>query len=159
MKGISFIVILSIVWSIISAIIEKRKAAEKKAGLKTPQKQATLKTKDVFKADPAQVKIERLRRKRRAAKPKPPVQPQVAVAPPPKTHSVPPIVPLPSEESLIERITPLQKGGFDGKSSRKASKQRSKSAKQLSQMLRKRKNLKTAIVLSEVLNKPLVRRA
>ncbi len=171
MKGISIIVILSIVWSIISAIIEKRKAAEKKAGLKQTQKQppkqppiqASLKTKEVFKADPTQVKIERLRRRKRPTKPQAVVQQQVTVAPKqarPKRSPLqtPPIQPV-QNEPLIERITPLNHDESDFNPIKQTLKRTSKPANQLSQMLKKRKNLKTAIVLSEVLGKPIAKRA
>ena len=147
MKGISIIVVLSIVWSIISAIIEKRKAAEKKAALKHPETQVSLKTKEVFKADPAQVKIERLRRRKRTARPKPAVQKQVTAPQPVQ------------QESLIGRIRPLHQEDCDLKPVNQAIKRGSGPAKQLSEMLKQRKNLKTAIVLSEVLGKPIANRA
>ena len=159
MKGISIIVVLSIVWSIISAIIEKRKAAEKKASLKHPETQVSLKTKEVFKADPAQVKIERLRRRKRTARPKPAVQKQVT-APPKKPVSKPfPAIQPVQQESLIGRIRPLHQEDCDLKPVNQAIKRGSGPAKQLSEMLKQRKNLKTAIVLSEVLGKPIANRA
>ena len=159
MKGISIIVALSIVWSIISAIIEKRKAAEKKAALKQPQKQASLSTKVVFKADPAQVKIERLRRRKRAPKPQPVVQKQVAVpVSKPTPASFSPFKPA-QDEPLIEGIAPLNQGDDELSPLKQAKKRKSMPAKQLSEMLKKRKNLKTAIVLSEVLGKPIANRA
>ncbi|MEE2819986.1 MAG: hypothetical protein VX615_05170 [Planctomycetota bacterium] len=158
MKGISIIVILSIVWSIISAIIEKRKAAEKKASLKQPETQVSLKTNEVFKADPAQVKIERLRRRKRTTRPNPVVQKQVT-APTPKLESKPfPTIQPVQHESLIGRIKPLHQEDCDLKPV-KQRKSSSKPAKQLSEMLKSHKNLKTAIVLSEVLGKPIANRA
>ena len=163
MKGISIIVILSIVWSIISAIIEKRKAAEKKAGLKQLPKQASLKTREVFKADPAQVKIERLRRRKRVSMPQPVVQQKVTVDPqqtkPKRTPVQTPPIETVQNEPLIEGIAPLNHDESDLNTVKKAKKQTSKSSKQLSEMLKKRKNLKTAIVLSEVLGKPVAKRA
>ncbi|MCH2147368.1 MAG: hypothetical protein MK073_06090 [Phycisphaerales bacterium] len=161
MKGISIIVVLSIVWSIISAIIEKRKAAEKKAALKQSPTQASLKTQEVFKADPAQVKIERLRRRKRATRPQPVVQQEVAPvkAKPKRTPVQQPFIQPIQNEPLIERITPLHQEDCELKPLKRSKKRSSRSSKQLSEMLKKRKNLKTAIVLSEVLGKPIAKRA
>ena len=75
MKGITIIIILSVVWSIVAGIIEKRKAAAKKAGV-TPQSQRS------FKADPVTVKVESLRRRQKTQQK---VQPPQAVTQPPRT--------------------------------------------------------------------------
>jgi len=150
-------VVLSIVWSIISAIIEKRKAAEKKAAFNQSPKQATLKSKEVFKADPAQVKIERLHRRKRARTSQQQVAtPQSKVQPKRSSKQTEPIE-TSQNEPLIEGIKPLNQEDGNLKLV-KHYKGSSMPAKQLSGMLKKRKNLKTAIVLSEVLGKPVAKR-
>ena len=138
MKGITIIIILSVVWSIVAGIIEKRKAAAKKAGV-TPQSQRS------FKADPVTVKVESLRRRQKTQQK---VQPPQAVTQPPRTvikkKSIRPI------EGFHKKDCPLPP--TTERSSIPAP------AKRLAGMLRNQHNIRTAIVLSEILDKPISQR-
>ncbi len=139
MKGVTIIVILSVVWSIIASIIEKKKAAAKKAS--TTEKQPTVQTE--WKANPASVKVESLRRRSRAAS-IPPIEEKI----PPtlkgwKEHTpIKPLhgtdCPLPATPASLKKVIP---------------------AVQLAKMLKNRRNIRTAIVLNEILSKPVSQRA
>ena len=134
MKGITIIVILSIVWSIIAGIIEKKKAAAKKAA--SLPKQPTVQTE--LKADPINVKIESLRRRKKTqsviTKDPEPAQPR-------KHESVKSLhredCPLPPQTSIRRATAP---------------------AKQLAAMLQNKRSIRTAIVLNEILSKPVSQR-
>ena len=145
MKGITIIIILSVVWSIVAGIIEKRKAAAKKAGV-TPQSQRS------FKADPVTVKVESLRRRQKTQQK---VQPPQAVTQPPPTvikkKSIQPI------EVLIQPIEGLHKEDCPLPPTTEGSSTPAP-AKQLAGMLRNQHNIRTAIVLSEILDKPISQR-
>ena len=152
MKGISIIIILSVVWSIVSAVIEKRKAAQKKA----PKPQATVKSqpKEVWKADPVQVKVERLRRKKPIVTPTPPVAP-------------PPVVPqqvlkklkdVKENDDQSSLIRPLHVTSCTLQPLKSAKRVDNIPSKQLAQILKDGRNLRTAIVLCEVLGPPLAHR-
>lgn len=138
MKGITIIIILSVVWSIVAGIIEKRKAAAKKAGVAPQSKRS-------FTADPVSVKVESLRRKQKAQQK---VQsPQLVTQPPPTVVSKKSMQPI---KSLHEEDCPLppiiQRPTTPAPS------------KQLAKLLRNQRNIRTAIVLSEILDKPISQR-
>jgi hypothetical protein len=137
MKGITIIVILSVVWSIIASIIEKKKAAAKK--ITSVEEQPTVKT--ALKVDPVKVKIESLRR--RGLKPSIPPTIEKQVNPlPNRSKSLKPISPLHTEDCPITpTIQPVRKNSIP--------------ANQLAKMLKNRRNIRTAIVLSEILSKPV----
>lgn len=150
MKGVTLIIILSVVWSIISSIIEKKKAAAAKQrnvkvkpqqkSLEVP-KQKSLEVPTEWKADPVQVKVESLRRRKRATQVAKPAEPELIQSSPKKRRRQP-LKPLHEESCpLPPTIRTVQKAESP--------------AKQLALMLRNERNLRTAIVLSEVLSKPI----
>ena len=139
MKGVTFIIILSVVWSIVSSIIEKKKAAAKKSAASTSNQPTVRTSKSDWTADPVQIKIESLRRRRRA-------KPEQAPPPVPhKRREHVPIMPLHKEDC------PLPPTGFRNRTA-------NVHAKQLASMLRNNRNIRTAIVLSEILKKPVSQR-
>ncbi len=139
MKGVTIIVILSVVWSIIASIIEKKKAAAKKVS--AAEKQPTVQTE--WKANPASVKVESLRRRARAAS-IPSIEEKVQPAPKKQKglQSIKPLhvpnCPLPPTTTNLKKVIP---------------------AAQLAKMLKSRRNIRTAIVLNEILSKPVSQRA
>lgn len=138
MKGVTIIVILSVVWSIIAGIIEKKKAAAKKAAASSPKQPTVQAGQAEWKADPINVKIESLRRRKR---------PQSEIIKDPK----------PQQPRLIEPIKKLHVEGCPlppQTSIRRAT----APAKQLAAMLRNKRNIRTAIVLNEILSKPVSQR-
>jgi hypothetical protein len=142
MKGITYLIIASVVWSIISGIIEKRKAKAKLAaqagrdGASDPQAGA-----QTWKADPVSVKVESLRRRR---KQQPPKQQQTPVPKRKSKRGFESIKPLHKAECPVPSLASLQK--------------KPTPAKQLAKMLKNRRNMRTAIVLSEILGKPVSQR-
>ncbi len=138
MKGVTIIVILSIVWSVIAGIIEKKKAAAKKAAASSPKQPTVQAGQAEWKADPIKVKIESLRRRKIA-------QSVITIDPEPKQpRKVKPIKPLHVPDCPL----PPQP------STRKSS----APAKQLAAMLHDKRNIRTAIVLNEILSKPVSQR-
>jgi len=148
MKGISFIVILSIVWSIVASIIEKRKVKAKEqhpkgVGLqvgdvsvdKSPSEEIA------FQADPVEIKVERLRRKK-TAQLKVPADATSGTAPIKKKG----LRSLHGEDRSLSPAT---------HSSSNRLKKQLKPSRQIASMLRNQRNLKTAIVLAEVLGSPI----
>ena len=145
MKGVTYLIIMSVVWSIISSIIEKRKANAKKAaqqgiGVSTQQPNP-----QILKVDPVTVKVESLRRRHRQ-------QPQVVAqqnAPkslkPQKNKTL-----IKSLESLHIKDCPLPAPALQQR--------RTSPSKQLALMLKNKHNLRTAMVLSEILYKPISQR-
>jgi hypothetical protein len=140
MKGVTIIIILSVVWSIVSGIIEKKKAAAKRVAKVVPQPRVATE----WQADPVNVKIESLRRRKKS-------QQSVQVAPvapaaPPKGQAMAPI------KSLHVQDCPLTPVSTNIRNSVAPS-------RQLAAMLRNDRNIRTAIVLSEILSKPVSQRA
>lgn len=131
MKGVTIIIILSVVWSIIAGIIEKKKAAAKKAAI-TP-KQPAVPTQ--WKADPVKVKIESLRRRKKS-------QQEAQVPEPTPQSKYTPIKSLHVKDCPLPPVKPRPR------SSNVAS-------KQLAVLLRNKRNIRTAIVLNEILSKPI----
>jgi hypothetical protein len=136
MKGVTFVIILSVVWSIVSSIIEKRKAAAKKeAGRVDLSGQAVGQT-----ATPVSVKVQSLRR-RKTAVPKavpnaaPVVRSREGIQPLSKLHKED--CPIPPQNAKIVAPRP---------------------SKQFAALFSNRRNLRTAIVLTEILGKPISQR-
>ncbi|MDP7006286.1 MAG: hypothetical protein QF718_08770 [Phycisphaerales bacterium] len=133
MKGVTIIIILSVVWSIIAGILEKKKAADKKAKLNTKEQ-------PYLKVDSVNVKVESLRRKRTPKQVKE-VPKQVTSY---KTDGLKSLRGLHKDDCplppTVQRQSVL------------------KPSIQLAKMLHNRRNLRTAIVLSEILNKPISKR-
>lgn len=169
MRGITIIIILSVVWSIVSAIIQKRAAAAQKlqlqqggAGLKVDPTQVRP---QVFRADPRAVKIEALRRKQMLA------QSQGRSQRGMKTRSAQPTTATAGtirtpREALLKRessskilpIEDLHDAACPVPPTRYARSRVHDPAKQLAAMLQNRRNIRTAIVLNELLSKPLALR-
>jgi hypothetical protein len=136
MKGVTFVIILSVVWSIVSSIIEKRKAAAKKeAGRVDLSGQAVGQT-----TTPVSVKVQSLRR-RKTAVPKavpnaaPVVRSREGIKPLSKLHKED--CPIPPQNAKIVAPRP---------------------SKQFAALFSNRRNLRTAIVLTEILGKPISQR-
>jgi hypothetical protein len=136
MKGVTFVIILSVVWSIVSSIIEKRKAAAKKeAGRVDLSGQAVGQT-----TTPVSVKVQSLRR-RKTAVPKavpnaaPVVRSREGIKPLSKLHKED--CPIPPQNAKIVAPRP---------------------SKQFAALFSNRRNLRTAIVLTEILGKPIAQR-
>jgi len=155
MKGITFIVILSIVWSIISAIIEKRQKANKQLlkdqdqnrniGLKTKRVvRPQPKSAPVITVDPELVRVEALRRKRAH------IQAEQAI---PSEPHVEPVKSLPKKK--IAKIKKLHKEACDLPPTQFVKREKPTSGQQIAKMLQNRRNLRTAVVLSEILQKPV----
>ena len=155
MKGITFIVIMSVVWSIISAIIEKR--AKSKKQLLTDQNQNRnigLKTEPVVRSkpnpspliavDPDLVRVEALRRKL-AYK-----QAQQAMPPVPVVEQAKPVT-----KKKISKINNLHKETCDLPPTKLRKRDKPSPGQQISKMIQNRRNLRTAVVLSEILQKPI----
>ena len=136
MKGVTIIIILSVVWSIVSGIIEKKKAAAKKAAKVQPQPRVATE----WKADPIKVKIESLRRRKKS-------QQAVQVLPeePPKHKAMAPIKPLHVKDCPLPAVS-------------RATRNAVAPSRQLAAMLNNDRNIRTAIVLSEILGKPVSQR-
>lgn len=134
-------VALSIVWSIIAGIIEKRKkAAARSASTRPDSKQVSLKAE--WKADPVQVKIESLRRRgvsQSARVETPPTEPR-------KTTSRNPI------QSLHRKECPLPSAPV------RSNKEQIPAA-QIAELLQNKRNIRTAIVLTEIISKPVSQRS
>jgi len=167
MKGISFIVILSIVWSVISGIIEKQKKAAKlkQEGVDvstSPTSKKLTSTPDIkpWQAIPEQVKVERLRRKQRASvtTKTAPIQKRQ----PPVTTKIPviekPALVAKTTDNKISSIKSLHAEACDLKPVSKQVRKKLVPARQIARLLKNRRNVRTAIVLTEVLSPPLARR-
>jgi hypothetical protein len=146
-KIVTIIIIVSTVWSVISGIIEKHKkdklAAQRKLGLKTGQNQPQIP--QVTSADLFDARINALRKRPPASVP---VSPQVVVEKTPKRRN---------KKSPIHRIKPLHEE--DCPLPPLTPKKRIQSrAKAVSRLLKTPQNLRTAIILSEVLSKPISQR-
>ena len=155
MKGITFIVILSIVWSIISAIIEKRAKANKQLLIDQDQnRNIGLKTKRVVRprpksapvitVDPELVRVEALRRKRAHLQAKQAIPSEPLIE---HTKS------LPKKKS--EKIKELHKEACDLPPTQFVKREKPTPGQRIAKMLQNRRNLRTAVVLSEILQKPV----
>ena len=131
MKGVYIVVIISVVWSIISQIIEKKKAQAAKSK-SSPKRPPVVET--GWKADPVQVKIESLRRRSVQAAP-------ASIPTPTVARSLAPIKSLHVKECELQPLSARVK-------------KRIPPAVQLARMLKDNRNLRTAIVLNEILSKP-----
>ena len=138
MKSITYLIILSVVWSIISGIIEKKKAKAKKNAANVGL-ESGLASVETFTEDPVTVLVESLRRKKRVQKQTKVLSPQERIAD--TSHSIKGI------KSLHDEGCPLP--------SKSEVKRRLSAASQLGTMLQNRRNVRTAIVLAEILGKPV----
>ena len=138
MKSITYLIILSVVWSIISGIIEKKKAKAKKnaANVGLESGSASVET---FTEDPVTVLVESLRRKKRVQEQTKVVSPQERIA---------------DTSQRIKGIKSLHDEGCPLPPQSQVER-RSSAASQLGTMLQNRRNIRTAIVLAEILGKPV----
>ena len=141
MKGVYIMVALSIIWSIVASIIEKKKAAEKAAASKPLRTNVSAE----WKADPVKIKIESLRRRNKKS------QAQVQVPTQPKLEPQAQTRINPLSKKLIKSLhyescplPPVQQA-----------RRVNAPAVQLAVMLQKKRNIRTAIVLNEILSKPV----
>ncbi|MEE2912526.1 MAG: hypothetical protein VX436_01835 [Planctomycetota bacterium] len=152
MKGISFIVIMSIVWSVVSAIIEKRQKAKQQLlkeekqnrniGLEIkPVSPPKPKASPVIAIDPEIVQIESLRRKRTHLQQK---REELDIE---KVEE--------AKRGKIPKLQKLHKEGRDLPPAGVIAPKKSSPAQQIAKMLQSRRSLRTAIVLSEIVQKPL----
>ena len=139
MKGVTIIIILSVVWSIVSAIIEKRKAAANKEAIRNDLEGNT----PTQKQAPVSVKVQSLRQRKK------PIPQKAAVEEP--RHEIEPIT------RLHKPIARLHKEDcpLPPQTSRQST---PKAATQFAELLRSRRNIRTAIVLAEILDKPVSQR-
>ena len=135
MKGITFIIILSVVWSIVSSIIEKRKAAAKKEAASLGTNSGSNQPSTV----PVSVKVQSLRRRQKQ---------------PTFEQSAPPVI---QQKLRGAPSVPLHKDECPLPPSR-LNRSRLRRATQIAAMLANHRNLRTAIVLAEVLGKPVSQR-
>ena len=135
MKGVTFIIILSVVWSIVSSIIEKRKAAAKKEAASLGTNSGSNQPSMV----PVSVKVQSLRRRQKQ---------------PTFEQPTPPVI---QQKRTGASIVPLHKDTCP-LPPRKLNRSRQRPAKQIAAMLANRRNFRTAIVLAEVLGKPVSQR-
>ena len=141
MKSITYLIILSVVWSIISGIIEKKKAKAKKNAANVGL-ESGLASVETFTEDPVTVLVESLRRKKRVQEQTKVVSPQERIAD--TSHSIKGIKGI---KSLHDEGCPLPP--------QSQVERRSSAASQLGTMLQNRRNVRTAIVLAEILGKPV----
>ena len=97
----------------------------------------------MWRADPAAIRVEQLRRKQKTA----PVQP--------KQPAQTAVKPLKKE---MEHLKPLHKEDCPLPVSLQVARGERKAAKQIATLLQNKRNLRTAIVLNEVLSKPVALR-
>ena len=138
MKGIYIVIVLSVVWSILAQIIEKKKAAAKKNASLDSSSQLTVQTE--WNADPIQIKVESLRRR---------VRSKSAQAEPPQP------IPTKRESKQFESIKPLHVEDCELQPITSKLRNSKSPSKQLAIMLRNNRNIRTAIILSEILSKPI----
>ncbi|HIO20237.1 MAG TPA: hypothetical protein EYN11_03985, partial [Phycisphaerales bacterium] len=131
MKSITYLIILSVVWSIISGILEKKKAKAKKNAAKVGLESGSVSV-ETFTEDPVTVLVESLRRKKR-------VQKQPEVVSPQKRSG--------DESHRIKGLKPLHVADCPVPQKAQA-KRRLSAASQLGTMLQNRHNVRTAIVLA-----------
>ena len=158
-KSITIIVLLSIVWSIVSSIIQKRAAAAKKLQMQQgggSLRVGTSTVPQVFNVDPRAVKIEALRRKqqqqrRQSASPRStssPVASSSTLSSEVKQTRSSKIAPI---EELHDLDCPVPATRYGRSSATPPS-------RQLAVMLGHTRNIRTAIVLNEILSKPIALR-
>jgi hypothetical protein len=153
MKGITIIVILSIVGSIVSGIMEKRKAAAaKKARSASLGSSPQPAVKTQWKADPVAVKIESLRRRHAVIQEKSVPKPDKPLPKPDK------LTPIPVDFQKIKPIAPLHVEDCPLPPTQSRARASKAPSIQLASMLRNQRNIRTAIVLSEILGKPISQR-
>jgi hypothetical protein len=126
---------LSVVWSIVSSIIEKRKAAAKKEAASLGTNSGSNQPSTV----PVSVKVQSLRRRQKQ---------------PTFEQSAPPVI---QQKRTGALIVPLHKDECPLPPSR-LNRSRLRRTTQIAAMLANHRNLRTAIVLAEVLGKPVSQR-
>ncbi|MBC8203791.1 MAG: hypothetical protein H8E91_08180 [Planctomycetes bacterium] len=150
-KIVTIIIIVSTVWSVISGIIEKNKkgklAKQRNVGVKTGQTQSQL---------PVQTPVEIFEARINALRQRPPAKPPAKVVVPPQVIVEKPSTPK-RKRGPIEHIKPLHTKDCPLPTV-KAKKRRLSRAGAVSSLLRTPQSVRTAVILSEVISKPVSQR-
>ena len=142
MKSVTYLIIISIVWSIISGILEKKRAKAKKNAAMIGLDSKPIKV-DALKADPVNVLVKSLQNRQPQRKIAPTKQPEFASMP----------KPISAQKRKVEAIKSLHKENCPLPP--KVEVKRESQAKQISVLFKNRCNIRTAIVLNEILGKPV----
>mgnify|MGYP006966866592 CR=1 FL=1 len=157
-KSITIIVLLSIVWSIVSSIIQKRAAAAKKLQMQQgggSLRVGTSTVPQVFNVDPRAVKIEALRRKQQQRRQ--PTSPRSTSSPIASSSTLSSEVKQ-TGSSKIAPIEELHDLDCPVPATRYGRSRATPPSRQLAVMLGHTRNIRTAIVLNEILSKPIALR-
>ena len=147
MKTTTIIIIASVVWSIISGILAKKQAAAKKLAAANALSTGNGDAVKVWKADPVQIRVESLRRRNRTAVPSAAPSPVEPRAPKKATQGKK----IKGLTSLYAKNGPLRVAKDSARHERKA-------AKEIAALLLDMPNLRNAILLNEILSKPVALR-
>lgn len=159
-KGITIIVLLSIVWSIVSSIIQKRAAAAKKLQMQQGDgslRVGTSTVPQVFNVDPRAVKIEALRRKQQQQQRRQSASQRSTSSPVASSSTLSSEVKQ-TRSSKIDPIEELHDLDCPVPATRYGRSSATPPSRQLAVMLRHTRNIRTAIVLNEILSKPIALR-
>ena len=140
-KSVIVMIILSVVWSIVSGIIAKKKAAAQKAAAELLANQSGDST-EVLHVSPTQVRVESLRRRKKSVR-KAQLEPEKA---------------QPRKRKPIEGLKKLHIGSSPLPPSQSRIRRSKQHARQIALLLKNRRNLRTAIVLNEILSAPIALR-
>ena len=147
MKIGTIIIIVSVVWSIISGILAKKQAAAKKLAAANALSTGNGDAVKVWKADPVQIRVESLRRRNRTA------------APSAALSRVEPRVPKKAPQGKkIKGLTSLYAKNGPVRVAKDSSRRERKAAKEIATLLSDMPNLRNAILLNEILSKPVALR-
>ena len=150
MKIGTIIIIVSVVWSIISGILAKKQAAAKKLAAANALSTGNGDAVKVWKADPVQIRVESLRRRNRTA------APSAALSP---VEPVEPRVPKKAPQGKkIKGLTSLYAKNGPVRVAKDSSRRERKAAKEIATLLSDMPNLRSAILLNEILSKPVALR-
>ena len=147
MKIGTIIIIVSVVWSIISGILAKKQAAAKKLAAANALSTGNGGAVKVWKADPVQIRVESLRRRNRTAAPSAAPSPVEPRAPKKATQG-----------KKIKGLTSLYAKNGPARVAKDSPRHERKAAKEIAALLSDMPNLRNAILLNEILSKPVALR-
>ncbi|MFT4593866.1 MAG: hypothetical protein ACI9JK_001584 [Phycisphaerales bacterium] len=147
MKIGTIIIIVSVVWSIISGILAKKQAAAKKLAAANALSTGNGDAVKVWKADPVQIRVESLRRRNRTAGPSAAPSPVEPRAPKKATQG-----------KKIKGLTSLYAKNGPLRVAKDLPRHERKAAKEIATLLSDMPNLRNAILLNEILSKPVALR-
>ncbi|MGY8757227.1 MAG: hypothetical protein ACKVLC_07620 [Phycisphaerales bacterium] len=151
MKIGTIIIIVSVVWSIISGILAKKQAAAKKLAAANALSTGNGDAVKVWKADPVQIRVESLRRRNRIAGP--------SAAPSAAPSPVEPRAPKKATQGKkIKGLTSLYAKNGPLRVAKDSPRHERKAAKEIATLLLDMPNLRNAILLNEILSKPVALR-